>query len=235
MANAHGNLQGNPLYRSLADSDQRRLVRRGRRAGPRRARSPSTDADSCLSCHGTRVGVQGLKAAGDGPGADDVPRAHGVAEPGRGAGQPGREQGRLHRLPRPPPVRHRAGPAAGHVQPVPQGARRPGVRGLRGQQARQHLRLAAIVLGFLARSRGCPGDTSTAPTCAGCHAKPARDRGRRGGGRAHPPDERPAGLAALRPGVRPAAPGLGRHHGAAQCRRPAAARRAHRRAGERRA
>lgn len=61
MANAHGNLQRNPVYRSLADAvnglqsfEEGRLVHT--------APDALTDSDSCLSCHGTRVEVKGLKA-----------------------------------------------------------------------------------------------------------------------------------------------------------------------------
>ncbi len=60
MANAHGNLQGNPLYRSLAESiNGAWSFADGGLALA--APDPLTEADSCLSCHGTRVEVQGLK------------------------------------------------------------------------------------------------------------------------------------------------------------------------------
>lgn len=60
MANAHGNLQGNPVYRSLADAVNGVTAFEGGKLG-HAATDDLTDADSCLSCHGTRVEVRGFK------------------------------------------------------------------------------------------------------------------------------------------------------------------------------
>lgn len=61
MANAHGNLVGNPVYQSLADAVNGGQVFEG---GTLAHTAPEalTDADACLSCHGTTVEVKGLKA-----------------------------------------------------------------------------------------------------------------------------------------------------------------------------
>ena len=60
MANAHGNLQGNPVYRSLADAVNGVQTFAGGKL-THAAPDALTDSDSCLSCHGTNVEVKGLK------------------------------------------------------------------------------------------------------------------------------------------------------------------------------
>ncbi|MHB8765181.1 MAG: multiheme c-type cytochrome [Deferrisomatales bacterium] len=59
MANAHGNLQDNPLYRQLAEAVNG-LQTFDRGALTPHGSDPQTDADSCLACHGTRVEVTAL-------------------------------------------------------------------------------------------------------------------------------------------------------------------------------
>ncbi len=61
MSEAYNNLTGNPLYRDLMDSVN---AVQGYHSGKLSYASKvdgQTEADSCLSCHGTRVGVKGMK------------------------------------------------------------------------------------------------------------------------------------------------------------------------------
>jgi len=61
MANAHGNLQDNPVYRSLADAVNG-IQRLEGSTLAHAAPDALTDADSCFSCHGTKVAVSGHAA-----------------------------------------------------------------------------------------------------------------------------------------------------------------------------
>lgn len=57
MAHAYGNLTGNSLYQLLIEAINDVPVNKGMVAGNR---NPSTDADSCLYCHGTKLNVSGM-------------------------------------------------------------------------------------------------------------------------------------------------------------------------------
>ncbi len=57
MAHAYGNLQGNSLYRSLVDSINGRMSFEDMKLRSMKSEA-DTDADSCLSCHGTEVKVK---------------------------------------------------------------------------------------------------------------------------------------------------------------------------------
>lgn len=58
MSHAYGNLQNNPVYRSLADSVTGVQIIEGLKS-KLRSPDPETDADSCFYCHGTVVEVKG--------------------------------------------------------------------------------------------------------------------------------------------------------------------------------
>ena len=60
MAHAYGNLQRNPLYHALVEAVNGVTAFEGGKLG-HAAADALTDADSCLSCHGTKVEVRGLK------------------------------------------------------------------------------------------------------------------------------------------------------------------------------
>lgn len=69
---AYSNLMGNPLYHALADTvisvktlEDTRLVRK--------PPSPETRWDTCLGCHGTEVGVEGMKTISTAMGDMEVP------------------------------------------------------------------------------------------------------------------------------------------------------------------
>ena len=60
MSHAYGNLMNNPLYRNLVDTTDGVQDFNGRELVYRKPHA-ETMADSCLYCHGTRVGVKGLE------------------------------------------------------------------------------------------------------------------------------------------------------------------------------
>jgi hypothetical protein len=92
MANAHGNLQGNPVYRSLADAVNGVQAFDGSvlaHAAP----DALTDADSCLSCHGTKVEAKGLKPRDTAMGEMTFPQLSGWPNQGVGRINPDGSKG----------------------------------------------------------------------------------------------------------------------------------------------
>ena len=60
MSHAYGNLQGNPVYRSLVDSINGIQTFEASKI-TQNTPDAETNADSCFYCHGTKVEVQGMK------------------------------------------------------------------------------------------------------------------------------------------------------------------------------
>ncbi len=84
MSHAYGNLEGNPVFRSLADAtngpqtfDHMKITRH--------KPDPEMDADACLFCHGTKVEVKGLKVRDTPDGEMEFPVLTGW--PNRGVGR----------------------------------------------------------------------------------------------------------------------------------------------------
>ena len=84
MSHAYGNLQGNSLYRSLADAANGLQSFENMKITHAES-DPHMDADSCLYCHGTKVEVKGLKTRDTPDGEMDFPILTGW--PNRGVGR----------------------------------------------------------------------------------------------------------------------------------------------------
>jgi hypothetical protein len=72
MAHAYGNLQSNPLYQQMAQSINGVQSFDGMKT-TLSTPNPETEADSCLSCHGTKVEVKGFEARGTEMGEMEFP------------------------------------------------------------------------------------------------------------------------------------------------------------------
>ena len=84
MSHAYGNLQGNSLYRSLADATNGLQTFEHMKITHAKS-DPQMDADACLYCHGTKVEVKGLKTRDTPDGEMDFPVLTGW--PNRGVGR----------------------------------------------------------------------------------------------------------------------------------------------------
>jgi hydroxylamine dehydrogenase len=84
MSHAYGNLQGNSLYRSLADSTNGLQTFENMKITHAKP-DPQMDADACLYCHGTKVEVKGFKTLDTPDGEMDFPVLTGW--PNRGVGR----------------------------------------------------------------------------------------------------------------------------------------------------
>ena len=84
MSHAYGNLQGNSLYRSLADATNGLQTFKQMKITHAKS-DPQMDADACLYCHGTKVEVKGLKTRDTPDGEMDFPVLTGW--PNRGVGR----------------------------------------------------------------------------------------------------------------------------------------------------
>jgi hypothetical protein len=72
MSHAYGNLQGNSLYRSLADATNGLQTFENMKITHAKP-DPQMDADACLYCHGTKVEVKGFKTLDTPDGEMDFP------------------------------------------------------------------------------------------------------------------------------------------------------------------
>ena len=84
MSHAYGNLQENPLFRSLADATNGLQTFENMKITQAKP-DPQMEADACLYCHGTKVEVQGMKARDTPDGEMDFPVL--TAWPNRGVGR----------------------------------------------------------------------------------------------------------------------------------------------------
>ena len=84
MSHAYGNLQGNSLYRSLADATNGLQTFEHMKITHAKS-DPQMDADACLYCHGTKVEVKGFKTRETPDGEMDFPVLTGW--PNRGVGR----------------------------------------------------------------------------------------------------------------------------------------------------
>ena len=84
MSHAYGNLQGNSLYRSLANATNGLQTFENMKITHAKP-DPLMDADACLYCHGTKVEVKGLKTRDTPDGEMDFPILTGW--PNRGVGR----------------------------------------------------------------------------------------------------------------------------------------------------
>jgi hypothetical protein len=84
MANAHGNLQDNPVYRTLADAINGLQSFDGQKLAYHKP-DDRTDADSCFSCHGTKIEVKGLASRETAMGEMEFPVL--VGWPNQGVGR----------------------------------------------------------------------------------------------------------------------------------------------------
>ena len=87
MSRAHGNLAGNPVYRSLGDTvlGVKRVAGRGLTISPP---SEATQMEACYGCHGTEVKVRGLKKLNTPMDPIDVPDLAGWPNTGVGRVNP---------------------------------------------------------------------------------------------------------------------------------------------------
>lgn len=167
MANAHGNLQENTLYRSLADSVNGAWSVTGgglALAAP----DPLTDADSCLSCHGTRVEAQGLKERATAMGAMAFPVLTGWPNQGVGRVNPDGSKGACTSC----HARHRfAIELARQPATCSQCHKGPDVPASEVYSVSKHGNIYDSLRSFWEFSAvpWIPGEHFTAPTCAGCH------------------------------------------------------------------
>lgn len=92
MGQAHGNLVDNPLYRQMVDAvNGAHVYERG--AMTFHGSDPVTDAESCLSCHGTEVKVVGLEVRDTDFGEMEIPVLSGWPNGGVGRVNPDGSKG----------------------------------------------------------------------------------------------------------------------------------------------
>ncbi len=92
MSHAYGNLQNNPVYRSLVDSINGIQSFSDMKIHTQ-APDSETDADSCLACHGTKIKVNGLKARETAYGEMEFPDLSGWPNQGVGRINPDDSKG----------------------------------------------------------------------------------------------------------------------------------------------
>jgi hypothetical protein len=92
MANAHGNLMDNPVYRTLVDAINGLQSFDGQKLAYHQP-DELTDADSCLACHGTKVEVKGLATRDTAMGEMEFPVLAGWPNQGVGRVNPDGSKG----------------------------------------------------------------------------------------------------------------------------------------------
>ena len=167
MANAHGNLQGNALYRSLADS-----INGAWSAGDGNLAlappDPLTDEESCLSCHGTKVEVRGFQKRATDMGEMTFPVLTGWPNQGVGRINPDGSKGACTSC----HARHHFSiELARQPATCSQCHKGPDVPASEVYAVSKHGNIYETLRSSWEFSAvpWVPGDHFTAPTCAGCH------------------------------------------------------------------